>query len=137
MVRVAIAILALALTASTAHAKRVALVVGINKYDNLPRERQLAKAVNDARAMEAALKAVGFDVIKAEDVGRSAFNQAWQQLLNKLAPGDEVAVFFSGHGVEIEGGNYLVPRDVPAVGSGEARRLKMTFARASTRCAAT
>jgi|SoiMethySBSTD1v2_1073268.scaffolds.fasta_scaffold20155_7 hypothetical protein len=39
--------------ASTAHAKRVALVVGINKHDNLPRGRQLAKAVNDARAMEA------------------------------------------------------------------------------------
>jgi Caspase domain len=124
MVRVAIAVLVTILMTSTAHAKRVALVVGINKYDNLPRERQLAKAVNDARAMEAALKAVGFDVIKAEDVGRSAFNQAWQQLLNKLAPGDEVAVFFSGHGVEIEGGNYLVPRDVPAVGTGEARRLK-------------
>ena len=124
MVRVAIAIVVSVLMASTAHAKRVAFVVGINKYDNLPRERQLAKAVNDARAMEAALKAVGFDVIKAEDVGRSSFNQAWQQLLNKLAPGDEVAVFFSGHGVEIEGGNYLVPRDVPAVGTGEARRLK-------------
>ena len=124
MGRAAIAILVSLLMASAAHAKRVALVVGINKYDNLPRERQLAKAVNDARAMEAALKAVGFDVIKAEDVGRSAFNQAWQQLLNKLAPGDEVAVFFSGHGVEIEGGNYLVPRDVPAVGTGEARRLK-------------
>src|SRR5262249_11276831 len=35
-----------------------------------------------------------------------------------------VAVFFSGHGIEIEGGNYLIPRDVPAVGTGEARRLK-------------
>ena len=124
MVRVAIAILVSVLMASAAHAKRVALVVGINKYDNLPRDRQLAKAVNDARAMEAALKAVGFDVIKAEDVGRPAFNQAWQQLLNKLAPGDEVAVFFSGHGVEIEGVNYLIPRDVPAVASGETRRLK-------------
>jgi len=110
--------------APAAHAKRVALVVGINKYDNLPRERQLAKAVNDARSMEAALKSVGFDVVKAEDVGRSAFDQAWQQLLNKVSPGDEVAVFFSGHGVEIEGVNYLVPRDVPAVASGETRRLK-------------
>ena len=86
---------------SCAQAKRVALVVGINKYDNLPRERQLVKAVNDARAIEVALKSVGFEVIKAEDVGRSAFNLAWQQLLNKLSPGDEVAVFFSGHGVEI------------------------------------
>ena len=73
MVRVAIAIVVSVLMTSTAHAKRVALVVGINKYDNLPRERQLAKAVNDARAM-AALKAIGFDVIKAEDVGRSTFN---------------------------------------------------------------
>jgi len=124
MVRVAIVVLAVLLLPAAAHAKRVALVVGINKYDNLPRERQLAKAVNDARAMEAALKLVGFDVVKAEDVGRSAFNQAWQQLLNKVSPGDEVAVFFSGHGVEIEGVNYLIPRDVPAVGSGETRRLK-------------
>jgi uncharacterized caspase-like protein len=85
-----------------AQAKRIALVVGINRYDNLPRERQLVKAVNDARAMEGALNAVDFDVIKAEDVGRSAFNQAWQQLHTKVQPGDEVALFFSGHGVEIE-----------------------------------
>jgi formylglycine-generating enzyme required for sulfatase activity len=124
MVRVAIVLALLALSPSGANAKRVALVVGINQYDNLPRNQQLAKAVNDARSMEVALKSVGFDVIKVEDVGRSAFNQAWQQLLNKVGPGDEVAMFFSGHGVEIEGANYLVPRDVPAVGSGEVRRLK-------------
>jgi hypothetical protein len=48
MVRVAIAILVSVLIASTAHAKRVALVVGINKHDNLPRERQLAKAATTA-----------------------------------------------------------------------------------------
>jgi hypothetical protein len=71
--------------APPAYAKRVALVVGINKYDKLPHERQLVKAVNDARAIEVALKSVGFDVI--DDVGRSAFNLAWQQLLNKLSPG--------------------------------------------------
>jgi formylglycine-generating enzyme required for sulfatase activity len=124
MVRVAIAILVSVLMASAAHAKRVALVVGINKYDNLPSERQLTKAVNDARAMEAALKAVGFDVIKAEDVGRSAFHHSWQQLLDTVALGDEVAVFYSGHGVEIDGANYLVPRDVPAVATGQTQRLK-------------
>ena len=124
MVRVAIAILVSVLMASTAHARRVALVVGINKYDNLPSERQLTKAVNDARAMEAALKAVGFDVIKAEDVGRSAFHHSWQQLLDKVALGDEVAVFYSGHGVEIDGANYLVPRDVPVVATGQTQRLK-------------
>src|SRR5262249_21040408 len=124
MARLVFALLLLVLEQTTTHAKRVALVVGINKYDNLPRERQLHKAINDARAVEAALTSVGFDVIRAEDLGRSAFNRVWQQILNKVGPGDEVAVFFSGHGVEIEGVNYLVPRDIPAVGSGEARRLK-------------
>jgi uncharacterized caspase-like protein len=107
MVRAIVVLILLALLPSAAYAKRVALVVGINQYDNLPRNQQLAKAVNDARSMEAALKAVVFDVIKVEDVGRSAFNQAWQQLLNKVGPGDEVAMYFSGHGVEIEGANYL------------------------------
>ena len=103
--RLIIGLVLFAVLPPTAHAKRVALVVGINKYDNLARDRQLAKAVNDARAMELALKAVGFDVIKAEDVSRSALNLAWQQLLNKVNPGDEVAVFFSGHGVEMRSTN--------------------------------
>jgi uncharacterized caspase-like protein len=123
MGRIAICLLLLLMPA-TAHAKRVALVVGINRYDHLPAERQLAKAVNDARAVEATLRSVGFDVIRVEDVGRSAFNLAWQQLLNKVGPGDEVAMYFSGHGVEIDGVNYLVPRDIPAVSTGEIRRLK-------------
>src|SRR5262245_29015197 len=123
MVHFAMTLLLLLLSPSAAHAKRVALVVGINTYDNLPLGRQLVKAINDARSVEAALKSVGFEVIRAEDVKRSAFNEAWQRLLSRVSPGDEVAFFFSGHGVEIEGANYLVPRDVPAVGSGEARRL--------------
>jgi formylglycine-generating enzyme required for sulfatase activity len=124
MVRVAIVLVLFVLSSPAAHAKRVAIVVGINKYDNLPGNQQLAKAVNDARSVEVALKSLGFDVSKAEDVDRSAFNQVWQQFLNRVGPGDEVAMYFSGHGVEIEGVNYLVPRNVPAVGSGEMRRLK-------------
>ena len=74
MLGFAIAVFLLMVATPLAHAKRVALA-GINRYDNLPRERQLAKAVNDARAMEVALKSVGFGVIKVENVGRSAFNQ--------------------------------------------------------------
>ena len=61
MLGFAIAVFLLMVATPLAHAKRVALAVGINRYDNLPRERQLAKAVNDARAMEVALKSVGFE----------------------------------------------------------------------------
>ena len=41
-----------------------------------------------------------------------------------LEPGDEAAVFFAGHGVEIDGQNFLLPRDVPRVESGEEEVLK-------------
>jgi carboxyl-terminal processing protease len=45
-------------------------------------------------------------------------------LLDKLAPGDTAAFYFSGHGVEIEGQNFLLPRDLPDVGYGRREQLR-------------
>ena len=42
----------------------------------------------------------------------------------RIEPGDEVAFFFAGHGIEIAGQNYLLPRDVPKPESGEAALVK-------------
>jgi TPR repeat protein len=105
-------------------AKRVAFVVGIDSYDNLPEQQQLKKAVNDAQAIGEALVGLGYDVQKADNVGRTDFLRQWQLFLNRLDPGDEAAVFFAGHGVEIDGQNFLLPRDVPRVASGEEEVLK-------------
>ena len=52
-------------------AKRVAFVVGIDAYDNLTEPQQLKKAVNDARAIGEALAGLGYDVQKADNVGRT------------------------------------------------------------------
>ena len=82
-------------------AKRVAFVVGIDAYDNLTELQQLKKAVNDARAVGETLESLGYAVQKAENVGRLDFLRQWQLFLNRLNPGDEAAVFFAGHGVEI------------------------------------
>lgn len=103
--------------------KRVALVIGINAYDNLGPDKQLKKAVNDARAMDAALRALGFEVIKDENPARSQFNRLWQRFLNRIEPGDTAAFFFSGHGVQIGGLNYLLPRDVPSTAEAEEKFL--------------
>lgn len=113
----------LALT-SEVSAKRVALVVGIDAYDNLTPDQQLKKAVNDARSLGETLQGLGYEVIAAENADRRGFNETWQTFLSSVEPGDEVAFFYAGHGVEIGGQNYLLPRDVPKPRSGEASLVK-------------
>src|SRR5262245_65683568 len=71
--------------------------------------------------MGAALRELGFEATVEENVPRLAFTRAWQRFLNRLEPGDTAALFFAGHGVEISGLNYLLPRDVPKVVVGEDR----------------
>ena len=85
--------------------KRLALSVGIDAYDNLPAEGQLRKAVNDARAVAAALSELGFETAVEENLTRLAFISAWQRFLNRLQPGDTAALFFAGHGVVLDAAN--------------------------------
>ena len=102
---------------------RLALSVGIDVYDHLPGSEQLKKAVNDARAMAATFRDLGFTAEVEENVPKLAFTRAWQRFLDRLEPGDTAAVFFAGHGVVVDGGNYLLPRDVPKVGPREDKVL--------------
>lgn len=109
---------------SIAMAKRVALVVGIDHYDNLTDAQQLKKAVSDSRAMSEVLSSLGYNVQQADNVTRLEFLRQWQRFLNGIEPGDEAALYFAGHGVEIGGLNFLLPSDVPRVASGEEEVLK-------------
>ena len=113
----------LAPLAATAE-RRVALVVGIDKYDDLGPQAQLTKARSDAASVSAVLRDLGFDVIAKDDVTRSAFNRSWQDFLNKLTPGDTAAFYFAGHGVEFGGRSYLLPRDVPNIKPGRDELLR-------------
>jgi formylglycine-generating enzyme required for sulfatase activity len=117
---IALACFGLAALGTANAERRLALAVGIDVYDNL---KPLQKAVNDARAVGAALTELGFDTAIEENLARLPFSRAWQKFLNRLQPGDTAAVFFAGHGVEIGGVNYLLPRDVPKVGQHEEQVL--------------
>ena len=112
--------------------KRVALVIGNNSYANLTPAQQLKKAINDARSMAATLKELGFETQLGLDLGRSEINRKLQELANKVQPGDTVALFFAGHGVRIDGQNYLLPSDVPKVQSGQDAFLKSESVRVDT-----
>jgi hypothetical protein len=102
-------------------AKRVALVVGNDDYAEVPK---LGAAVNDARAIQSALKARGFDVVLVENGSKLQISRAISRIEGKIEPGDAVVFHFAGHGFEIDGQNWLLPIDVPAAREGEASLVK-------------
>ena len=87
--------------------KRVALVIGNAKYKFSP----LNNPVNDATDMAASLRSVGFDVIEIRDANKRQMRAATRRFEDKLAASDVGLVYYSGHGVEVKGRNYLIPVD--------------------------
>lgn len=101
--------------------KKLALVIGINNYREIPK---LEKAVGDAQAIGKTLAGLGYEVTTALDMDRRGLNLALSKLYASIEPGDTVLVHYSGHGVQIENDNYLLPADVPAPTDGNAELLK-------------
>lgn len=101
--------------------KRLALAIGNDAYTKVAR---LEKAVNDARAVGDTFRQIGFEVTVATDVSRREMNRTIQEFANQIEPGDVVAFFYAGHGVEIDGANYLLPVDVPNGGPEDRDYVK-------------
>jgi uncharacterized caspase-like protein len=89
--------------------KRVALVLGISSYEHVAK---LPNPSNDASAMANLLKKAGFDVVESyRDVGIAALRRAVGDFSDKAQDADVAVVFYAGHGIEVDGTNYLVPAD--------------------------
>lgn len=112
------------LVAPASAEKRVALVIGNDRYPNLPADRQLKKAANDATTVADALKSLGFEIVLGTNLGRQGMVDRLADFTARLEPGDTAAVFYAGHGVAIAGVNYLVPSDVPTVTEGAEARVR-------------
>ena len=115
-----LAIAALAAAPAFAEARR-ALIVGINDYREIT---PLQKAVGDAEALKVTLERLGFNVDLVLNADRREFNRAVSAFQTSLDPGDTALVHFSGHGVEIDGQNYLLPADIPKPQSGQQDFIK-------------
>jgi Caspase domain len=112
-------LLPFALTVPVEAAKR-AFVVGINRYEHFSEQRQLTRAVADATAIAAELRAVGFSVTLVTDVTEKPTLLNWSLLQDKFSifsrtveAGDTTLLYFSGHGTQRDGRNYLIPADAP------------------------
>ncbi len=90
-------------------AARLALVIG---NDNYTQVSKLQKAGNDAAAMARELKAAGFAVQLHRDLNYLSMVKAVENFTSSIKGGDEVVVFFAGHGVQIKSGAYLLPTDI-------------------------
>ena len=81
--------------------KRIALAIGNDLYPNLPTDRQLRKAANDATTIAGTFRSLGFEVIVGTNLGRQAMVDKLAEFTARLQPGDTAALFFAGHGVAI------------------------------------
>jgi hypothetical protein len=89
--------------------QRVALVIGNGAYRSVP---ELDNSRNDADDISEQLKRVGFAVIDGRDLDRPAMYAALGRFAQRVRGTDAGLVYYSGHGMQINGQNYLVPIDL-------------------------
>src|SRR5579871_961626 len=93
-----------------AHAQnRVALVVGNSAYAKVP---SLPNPAHDAQDVSAALMRLGFTVTTATDADFDGMRRALLEFGRTARNADMAVFYFAGHGVEINGSNWLLPTDV-------------------------
>lgn len=117
-------LLLLSVLSWNAHAKRLAFVVGIAQYENLHQTYQLKNPTNDSAAIFHTLKNLNYASDHHINLTRSEFYTAYTKFLDKVNKGDSVVIFLSGHGMEIDGQNYLLPKDSPQAKYGRENALK-------------
>lgn len=89
--------------------KRVALVIGNSAYQNAP---QLTNPAKDAAAISDMLRKAKFDVVESvRDANNQDMRRALREFSDKSQDADVSLVYFAGHGIEIDGQNYLLPTD--------------------------
>lgn len=94
--------------AEAAPERRVALVIGNAVYQDAGK---LANPVNDATDVAAKLRSLGFEVVEGHDLGKREFERKIGEFSDALDGADVGLFFYAGHGLQIDGRNFIVPTD--------------------------
>lgn len=108
-------------TAGAGTGKRRALVIGNDAYEDLA---PLQKAVADADSVAKTLSGLGFEVTSADNLARDPFDETLEAFYESLEEHDVALIFYSGHGLAMDGSNYLLPVDMPMLEPDEGRKLR-------------
>lgn len=98
--------------------RKVALILGNSSYSW---GGNLANPKNDADDIGQALRDLGFEVASYKDVSLRTFNNALDEFGQRINGADVALFFYAGHGVQLEGENYLIPTDARLQSSGEVK----------------
>jgi uncharacterized caspase-like protein len=89
--------------------QRVALVIGNSAYQNVA---PLANPVNDGTVIASTLKDAGFDVVDfRRDLPAAETRRVLRDFADRARDADIAVVYYAGHGIEVDGANYLIPVD--------------------------
>jgi len=101
---------------------RVALVIGNSSYRSAP---ELSNPKNDAEDVGESLRRLGFETIVATDLDHSGMNEALDRF-SRHVPGAEIAlVYYSGHGMQFAGKNYLLPIEARLAGADDVNKFRL------------
>ncbi len=107
--------------------KRVALLIAADDYRNV---RALANPANDARSLEAVLEQLDFQVFVETNRDLKRTRRALEDFKEDAAGADVALLFFAGHGVAIDGVNYLLPTDADASSAARLAETSLPLAEA-------
>ncbi|HUQ95937.1 MAG TPA: caspase family protein [Bryobacteraceae bacterium] len=108
---------------------KVALLVGNEAYPKWP----LRNPVNDARVMDQALRETGFQTEVILNATLRDLERAIDRFVGKLHAGDVALFYYAGHGIQINGENYLIPVDFDAKDEADAKYVSYSASRLQDR----
>ena len=97
-----------ALPGGAGAAQRVALVIGNGAYEKVP---YLTNPRNDAADVGAALGRLGFEVSRLANADQTVLREGLRNFTRAASAAEVAVVFYAGHGIEVDGRNFLVPVD--------------------------
>ncbi len=104
--------------------ERVALVVGMGAYQSIP---PLSNTLNDARGIADTLEGIGFDVTLSLDANASDLRQQLDDFAFRSETADLALIYFAGHGIEVQGENFLIPVDAQVASNRDVQRQSVSL----------
>ncbi len=122
--RMLLLVFLLVLSGPSFAADRVALLIGISDYRSIP---PLKNTVNDATDLSETLKKVGFDVTTLINVTGQELRASLDKFSFKAETAELALIYFAGHGVEVQGENFLIPVDADVASNRDVQQQAVSL----------